>query len=223
MRRCFLILSAISFSGWSQPSQTFAMPVQHTRDFVDYAAAFAPTAAVLVALIIGAIQLILQWQQAKQDRFELQYKVYVAAQEALSRALQTRGNLDSKALAVFSAATAHAEFLFGPDVLKALREITLKTCDAANAYTRIIDYMSEGCKETDAVKGKLAHQDFLAAQDELRTIDDWTRRQLISLNALMRPYLQLHHDRSFPARLCARIRRWVDEDQPAKLATRHEA
>ncbi len=36
------------------------------------------------------------------------------------------------------------------------------------------------------------------------------------------PYLQLHHDKPWLARLTDRINRWVDQDVPAAMASRHD-
>jgi hypothetical protein len=44
----------------------------------------------------------------------------------------------------------------------------------------------------------------------------------VEAKRLFLPYLQLHQDRSWFARLSSRINRWVNQDVPAKLNHRYE-
>jgi len=52
------------------------MPIQHTRDWVDFLEALGPLIAVVAVLAVGVMQVYLQRQQLKQDLFDKRYHVF---------------------------------------------------------------------------------------------------------------------------------------------------
>jgi hypothetical protein len=122
------MLTVITFSGWSQPAQQPAqppivvrvaeMPPTPHRDWIDKLEAFGPLTAAGVALIVGITQLFLQWQQVRQGLFEERYRVYRATHDFAAEVSKYGSRTDAETDKSFANDTAHAEFLFGPDVLE---------------------------------------------------------------------------------------------------------
>jgi hypothetical protein len=92
MLRKLLVLTFISFAGWSQPAQPQAqapivvkveMPPTPHGDFLGYLQALGPLIAACVAVGVALTQRHLQKQQLKQNLFEKRFAVYEAIKRHL--------------------------------------------------------------------------------------------------------------------------------------------
>jgi hypothetical protein len=97
MRRCLLVVTIISFAGWSQPPLQRAdspivvrveMPPTPRKGVLDYLQEFGPLIAACVAVGVGLMQWHLQRRHLKQNLFEKRWKVYTAVQEYLAAILR---------------------------------------------------------------------------------------------------------------------------------------
>lgn len=88
---------------------------------------FLAPAATLSAACAVAYYAHQQWKLAQDklrfDLFERRYKVFEATRTFLYNVLEFKGNYEEGAFMDFNRKTADAEFLFGPDVVKYLREL----------------------------------------------------------------------------------------------------
>jgi hypothetical protein len=205
MRRLFVMLTVLSFFGWSQPIPQQAQPrvvrgetpPPQDRDFLGYLQSLGPLIAASVAVGVAGVQYSLQRQSQKQDLFEKRFKVYTTV-EAYLTAVNT-GDRESKEklYGQFAVAARHAEFLFGQEVRAYV--------DAFLA----LDLERKSHREGD--------DEWSDATLEL------TRRLTDDVDPIFRPYLQLHQQQSWFARFIARLNRWVDSDQSAVMASRYDA
>jgi Na+-transporting NADH:ubiquinone oxidoreductase subunit NqrC len=189
------------------------MPVPQ-RDWIDYVYAFAPAIAVFAAVIIGGVQLYLQRKQQQQDLFDKRYKVYAAEQQLLASVLNhtTRAKTEA-AIQTFLDDTSHALFLFGPEILQTLNAVTQRAVSMSINESLIDNRKVQFGSDTDVTELILTRTGILRDILQLRTDQP----------ALFRPYLQIHHQGSWPVRLKRRIDRWMDSEVPVKLATRNDA
>src|ERR1035441_8292175 len=83
MRNCLLIITVISFAGWSQPAEQHAqtpivvkveMPPTPHRDFLGYLQALGPLIAACVAVGVALMQWHIQKQNLKQQRFAKRFE-----------------------------------------------------------------------------------------------------------------------------------------------------
>lgn len=188
MRRFLLTLTLISFSGWSQPAQRQTQPpivvrfvetppTPH-RDWIDGLEAFGPLIAAAVALIIGITQWRLQRQQVKQDLFEKRYRIYQATHAFVAEASKYGSRTDPETDNTFANGTAHAEFLFGQDVLEFIGLIR----STAKSLADVDRNLANVCI---ADEDKAANSQF---QDQLMAAMNQNLRQM---NDVFRPYLRI--------------------------------
>jgi hypothetical protein len=178
-----------------------AMPYQETRDLTSYISAYAPLVGVLVAIGVALMQFYLQREQAKQSLFDKRFTVYTAVEAYLHSLLSTpydgkeeeSAAYKKKQYRRFVRDTRQVEFLFGPEVVRFIEE----------------------SKQLDSVLSTHPEGDDDWADAMLTVVD----KTIVDLVEVFRPYLQLHYEESWPARLFARINRWVD-DEPALMASR---
>jgi hypothetical protein len=167
------------------------MPLQHARDWVDFLEAIGPLVAVLVAIGVGLTQSYLQRQQLKQDLFEKRFAIYAFVKEYLTGAVLGDRELNPN----FVNKTRPAEFLFGPEVLTFIDE----------AHTLAMTLASHREEDDEWAEATLKGVE-RTAYDEFERV--------------FRPYLQLHQEESWIARLMARLNRWIDQEVPAAMAAR---
>lgn len=171
------------------------MPSPHTRDLTDYAVAFAPFLAVLVAISVAAMQYYLQKQHLKQQLFERRFQVYSAVREFLSHALRGYAPLDNDAYQRFYLETRPAKFLFGSDVADFIREIRNGISHEENDGGAIVRYV-----EPDDADNP---------DDPLTTLMKWGHQAEVTFGR----YLRVHHDRWWLARLKARLDEWMESEE----------
>jgi Na+-transporting NADH:ubiquinone oxidoreductase subunit NqrC len=194
------------------------MPVPQ-RDWIDLVYAFAPAIAVFAAVIIGGVQLYIQWKQQQQDLFDKRYKIYEATHKYLLDLFSRNGWADSDDLRLFRANTSHTRFLFGRSVRDELGLIE-KTTEAL-LHLQAIQSLHNATYP--GFKGHLGDAEAGALKVERNGLTDALQAILDRQGDVFHRYLQLHHDRSWLGRLFNRINRWMDSDIPAKLATRNDA
>ena len=206
MQRLLLVLTAISFLGWTQPAQLPAQPpiavkveVPPTPDrgFLGYLQSLGPLIAASVAVSVAGVQYRLQRQSQKQDLFDKRFTVYTTVEGYLTAVNTDDRESKEKRYGQFAVAARHAEFLFGPEVRAFI--------DAFLA----LDLDRKSHREGD--------DEWCGATLEL------TRRLTDDVDPVFRPYLQLHQQQCWLARFIARLNRWVDSDQSALMASRYDA
>jgi hypothetical protein len=169
----------------------------HSRDLVD----FAPLLAIAVAVGVALMQYYVQRQQQKQALFEKRFKIYLDVRRFLSIVLKNIGKpIDDDAYQRFCEEMRPARFLFGSDVLTYLNQVhsDISHVDSEHGTIKRV-----GWEDDDEFKVQLR----------------WGR----DAERVFRPYLYIHHDETWLVRLGRRINRWVEEDQPAALASRYDA
>jgi hypothetical protein len=222
------------------------MEAQAPQTFIDYAKAFGPFLAAIVAVGVGVMQYYLQRQRFKLDLYDKRFHVYEAAGEYMVALVATQGKVDDDDLGKFRRNTDPGQFMFGSDVWGFLVELRKtgvafeslrrqhEDYVAAAAFSadpnRFADLVGLYCVEaidvSDPNELERRHKNVLAEMPILqRQIQDkfmQTCRMSERKEEVFRPYLQLHYDRSWPIRAIRQIDRFVNSDAPSKLASRYD-
>jgi len=175
----------------------------HTRDFVDYCLAVAPFLGIVVAVAVGLMQYYLQREKLKLDLFDRRFAVYMGVRDFLSEAiappyLQTM--TFTEAYLQFQKLKRPARFLFGSDVAEYFR-----------AVANEVEWSEDKSGKTII---------------SVRSDDDEMEmgiRMMWGANAerVFVPYICLYHHNNWWSRFAARIRRWVDYEQPELFRSRY--
>jgi len=227
MRRFLLALTVISISAWSQPAQQQAqppivvkvqMPPPPPKGLRDSIRDFGPLIAACVAVGVALMQRHLQKQQLKQNLFEKRFAVY----EAIKRHLvESMGEYPTWVWHLVNfPMKGQAIFLFGADMVD--------FCAELDALIRRWDWAFSQCCEIDPESGEKKLKEHTSETEglfrEMRLAREAIGMPMIEkLEQLCSPYLQLQHARNWLARLIARLDRWVDQEQPAKMASRYNS
>lgn len=227
MRRSFLILTALTISAWAQPGPQqaappivvqFQMPPTPHRDFFGYLQSLGPLIAACVAVGVALMQRHLQKQQLKQNLFEKRFAVYEAIKRHLVESMSGYPtwvwhllNFPMKGQAVF---------LFGADMVD--------FCAELDALIMRWDWAFSQCCEIDPESGEKKLKERTSETEglfrEMRHAREPIGMPMIDrLDQLCSPYLQLQNDQRWLARFIARLNRWVDQDQSAKMASRYNS
>jgi hypothetical protein len=178
----------------------------HTKDWIDILAAFAPLLAVLVAVGVALMQYYLQRQQLKQDLFDKRFNVYRAVMDLTKDIIGNDDPMTQDYMQKFQLETAPSGFLFGRNVGEFMK-------DLSERYLRIFLLQLDQRRYIEHGEGAFV------SNHQLFTLKaEFHQFLVLNLSAPFAPYLQLHHDKNWFARLKARIDRWMDEDP---LLSRH--
>jgi len=173
------------------------MPTYHTRDWIDILAAFAPVVAVFVAVGVGLMQLYLQRQQWKQNLYDKRYVVYDAVKEYMSAVWCAYGKQGIDDYWRFRQATDSTKFLFGPivtafvDHVHEIGENTVNKMCAVERWQNAYDGQPTPDNLSQLTTAKAA------LDSEISQLRD----MLSNLDPLFGPYLQLHRELPWYARL----------------------
>lgn len=203
------------------------MPAQHTRDLLDY----APFLAMIIAIGVALMQAYLQRQQQKQTLFDRRFKVYQETIAYLMTMLQLRGETDLPRYQVFRTETDPGEFMFASDVFDFIEDVGRTGLEYWRLRGEIRDHTivtSNRITGSNEVERDRRFSESLAKipllQQEVRRIEAKIVRLVEGeAKAVFVPYLRLHYGQSWLRRLSGRINRWVDDDQPVKLASRYDS
>jgi len=186
------------------------MPQQHIRDWVDFLEALGPLIAVVAVLIVGFFQAYLQRQQLKQDLYDKRFRVYRSLVDYWITFTESRGIVELDTLKTLYAELGHAQWLFGPDVIAFLEEFDTVTRRLRKEIEDRNGMLAQGIPEDLALKCDIEtlteHFDLMVGKQA---------------EAVMTPYLQIYKERCWLVRFIARVNQWVDQDQPASLASRY--
>ena len=178
----------------------------HTRDWIDYLQALAPSIAVVVAIGVGVMQAYLQRQHLKQQLFEKRYMVFESVSLAVG-ILTGLNAFDPSRIHRFPGDVVNAAYLFGKDINEFIRRLIALSRKHVRAY-RIA-----GAEHYDNL-------DYALVGQELKTILHELFGSGATICDVFRPYLVLHHETPWIYRLFVRINRWVD-DMPTTLDSRY--
>jgi hypothetical protein len=203
------------------------MPAPHTRDLLDY----APILAMVIAIGVAVMQAYLQRQQRKQTLFDRRFKVYQETIAYLMTMLQLREDADLARYQVFRTETDPGEFMFASDVFDFIKDVGRTGLEYWRLQGEIRDHTivtSNRITGSNQVECDRRFSESLAKipllQHEVRRI----KAEIVRLvegeaKAVFVPYLRLHYGQSWLRRLSGRVNRWVDDDQPVKLASRYDS
>jgi len=161
------------------------MESQSALTFVDYAKAFGPFLAAIVAVGVGAMQYYLQRQQLRQNLYDKRFRVFYAIQKVLRHKHMTAEA--PSLLSDLSQETAEVSFLFGPEIKDLVSEI--------DSALRELGRQGHVQDDNPAVED---NKTFATALVHWVALTNTAERLFV-------PYLQLHHDQSCLSRLFARI------------------
>jgi len=177
------------------------------------------------------MQAYLQRQQLKQALFDKRFKVYQETIAYLKTLIDLRGNIDQLRYHVFRTESDPGQFLFAPDVFDFIKDVGrtgLKYNDLQMELERLTSVTSIRVTGSNQLEREHRFNESLARiqplQNEVRTIEAKIVRLLEGeARRVFLPDLKLGYDPSWLRRLIARINRWVDHDQPVKLASRYDS
>jgi hypothetical protein len=162
------------------------------RDWIDLLEAFGPVIAVIAVIVIGALQVRLQRQQVRQDLFDKRYMVYAAVDAFLTSLISADGALEEGAIESFRVKTAHAEFLFGTDIVDFIGEIFQHSMQAAPLKAQMDRHVAAIVKfqsgESDDAPGGEMLIDLNAQHAPLM---GWIMKAQADQNTKFHSYLQL--------------------------------
>jgi hypothetical protein len=189
------------------------MPPTPHRDFLGYLQALGPLIAACAAVGVGVTQWLLQKQHLKQNLFDKRYKVYAAIDTFLTSVINVDGAMDGKAVRALRFETAHAEFLFGKDVIDFIGMIFQHSMDLAVIKARIDRHVAEyhrfrsGESSTfDVPEGELLTE-LTKSHAQLM---EWIITAQVQCNEVFRSDLLLHHERPWYSRLKVALDHWIE-------------
>jgi hypothetical protein len=180
------------------------MPPTPHKDFLAYLQELGPLIAATVAVGVASMQYYVQRQQMKQQLFDNRFEGYTVIKAYLVNVLieaeeyekeDTKKNQE-KQYRRYAKAMSQAEFLFGPEVLRFVQDF----------------------RNLDLERKTHPH-----GEDEWCDATLELTRRVDDVDSIFRPYLQLHYEQSWLARFIARVKRWVDQDLPASMASHHNS
>ena len=211
------ILAALSISAWAQQPPTappqppivgpVQMPPTPPKSIRDLIRDFGPLIAASAALYVGYTQRRIQRQQLQHNIFDKRFVVYKAADTFVADISDRSCKPERQSYHTFLHATDPAQFLFGAEVLEALRWIEVQAGTFATELDILIDRDSEGTELQRFVNGAL-----LAAAFS----DEWDKRKVVFWR-----YLQLHDTHPWYIRLEDYMERLTDCNEQ-RLKRRYE-
>ncbi len=223
MRRFLLTLIFITTSVWSQPAQQQAqppilvkveMPQTPQRDFLGYLQGLGPLIAALVAVGVALMQRHLLKEQLKQNLYEKRWKVYQELMGHIEHALQEEGgNIDRLSISIDTVQliTENAQFLFGPEVMVVILDVTLTLLSMEKNDLLIQEYKQSHpeFQQTSPTPSIPEYNTIITKQQHnLATL----RRLRSSSHNVIQPYLQLHHWKNPVKRLIDRASKWMESN-----------
>ena len=244
----FLSVPGWSQSPAHQPAQPpivvkGEMPPPPPRDFLGYLQALGPLIAASVAVIVGVTQWYLQTKRAKQDLFDKRFHVYEAVVKYLDTLVATQGKVEDHDHGEFRRETDPGEFLFGSDVWQFLVELRKTGVTFESLRREHSDYVAAAMAPDQTTRANLIAT-YCVEPEDLTHPDEFERQYQNILKQIpilqtqiqemfvktcrmsgqsrqvFHPYLQLHYDHNVFARFAASVKRFVDEDVPAKFASK---
>jgi hypothetical protein len=170
------------------------MPPQHTRDWIDVLEALGPFTTVIAVLIIGFVQAFLQRKQLAYNLFDKRYAIYSELGAFFLSAVANDVQFDNAAVDRFRISTAHAEFLFGQDVITFLAEVVSKAIQLALVNSKIYRLIAQVATPADSAE-------LLALREARARLVNWMFEAHERQNTVFHGYLELDTDLPWYARL----------------------
>jgi hypothetical protein len=166
------------------------------------------------------MQWYLQKQHLQQNLYDKRFRVFMGLRTYLCTLTDHEGHLsDLSAYNQFHYDTDPALFLFGHEVTTYLKHIDDIAMTLVRRTAQIeIDTLAPTSTLAPDSKPTLELQ--LEAQ---KILVELYHAVLDGMYTVFRPYLQLHYEQRWLVRFIARVNQWVDQDQPAALASRYDA
>jgi len=194
------------------------MLIQQTRELIDY----APFMAMTIAIVVALTQVYLQNRQFDLNLFDKRYKVYAAMDEFITTILNGNGAMGG-AVSKFRADTAHAEFLFGQDVIAFIGLVTAKAMDLSLVATQLQAHVNAHLEFQRGVTNAEPPTTSIAKLNESHSeLMGWMIKAQVEQNAVFRHSLKLHHERLWIVRWMGYIKTWV-ENADDNLKSRYRA
>jgi hypothetical protein len=194
------------------------MPPPHPRDWIDYVLAVAPFLALLVAIGVGVMQAHLQKKNLNQSLFDKRYKVYAAVGQYLTQIIGVIGATDTEVVTAFQSATAHAEFLFGQDVVEFIDRVNEKAL-LLRHFQALVQAHNNAYLEfqrgvADPERPNIPMSVLNDAQSDL--LKSLIQAQS-DMNRNFRRYLKLHDDRSWRQQIEEHLDKQMKEREGAQV------
>jgi hypothetical protein len=182
----------------------------HQRDWIDYLVAFAPLIAIFVAIGVALMQAYLQRQQLKQNLYDRRFNVRQGVLDLYYHNVSAELSNDPQFSLTFYTTFQHALNLFGSDVIDYIKSF--------GAQLRELHERDDALRQA-AMKGQVSDQ----LERERNDLYNAVNKELVRMNSVFDPYLQLYSDQGWFTRLAHRMDWWVNQEIPADLKSRYQS